>query len=47
MRRLIAARGLSLLRARTSSFTTATHKLRIENPELQGQQKVFSPLICI
>jgi hypothetical protein len=45
MRTLIPARGLSLLRARTSSFTTATHKLKIENLELQGQQKVFSAWI--
>jgi hypothetical protein len=26
-------------------FTTATHKLKIENPELQGQQKVSGALI--
>jgi hypothetical protein len=45
MRTLIPARSLSLLRARTSSFTTATHKSKIENPELQGQQKVFSALV--
>jgi len=43
MRKLIPARGLSLLRARTSSFTAAKHKLKIENLELQGSKRFSVP----
>jgi hypothetical protein len=43
MRTLITARGLSLLRARTSSFTTTTHKLKIETLNCMGSKRFSVP----